>query len=121
MSRKRRVDLVKSDLQKLQRKIIDVQASIIESPTTGKSLENKGLISSPKNDEAEVAVAAMHDLRDAINASKSRRSDDSKAAYGLKKKVSKMLNIKRKRVSSAFNYRTKLLKSKKYCWTYTKR
>ena len=39
----------------------------------------------------------------------------------MKTKVSKMLNINRKRISKAFNHQTKVLKSKKLCWTYTKR
>ena len=32
-----------------------------------------------------------------------------------------MLNINRKRISKAFNHRTKVLKSKKSCWTYNER
>ena len=39
----------------------------------------------------------------------------------MKTKVSKMLNINRKHISKAFNHRTKVLKSKKSCWTYTER
>ena len=88
------------------------------------------------SEEAQVAVAVMSDTRDAINAIKDQRSDDSRAATQtalgflcgekvktkrMKTKVSKMLNINRKHISNAFNHRTKVLKSKKSCWTYTER
>jgi hypothetical protein len=78
----------------------------------------------------------LRDARDAISDTKGQRSNDSRAATQtalgflcgetiqkkrMKTKVSKMLNINRKHVGKAFNHRTKVLKSKKSCWTYTER
>ena len=75
-------------------------------------------------------------MSDARGAIKDQRSDDSRAATQtalgflcgekvktkrMKTKVSKMLNINRKRISKASNHRIKVLKSKKSCWTYTER
>ena len=135
MSKKRRVDLVKSHLPESPAKKLAVVATLIESPTTRKGLMRKGLISSAeKNDEAAVALLAMHDAREAINATKGGRSNDSRAATQtalgflcgdkvknnrMKTKVSKMLNINRKSVGRAYNHRKKVLKSEKSCWTYT--
>ena len=136
MSNKRRIDLVKSHLPETPEKKVDVLAAIIESPTRRNGLENNGIIPSAVSEEAQVAVAVMSEARDAINAMKDQRSDDSRAATQtalgflcgekvktkrMKTKVSKMLNINRKRISKAFNHRTKVLKSKKSCWTYTER
>ena len=80
MSKKRRIDLVKSHLPETPEKKVDVLAAIIESPTTRNGLENKGIIPSAVSEEAQVAVAVMSDARDAINAIKDQRSDDSRAA-----------------------------------------
>ena len=136
MSKKRRIDLVKSHLPETTAKKVDVMAAIIESPSTRKGLENKGTIPLAENEEAQVAVAVMSDARGAINAIKDQRSDDSRAAIQtalgflcgekvktkrMKTKVSKMLNMNRKRISKASNHRMKVLKSKKSCWTYTER
>lgn len=114
-----------------------VVAALIESPTTRKGLERLGVVSSAeKSDEAEVALAAMRDANDAVSSTKSKRSNDSRAATQtalgflcgdeikkrrLKSKVSKMLNINRKRVGKAFNHRTKALRSKESCWSFTER
>ena len=128
MSKKRRVDLVKSHLPESPAKKVAVVATLIESPTTRKGLLRKGLISS--------AVTVMHDAREAINATKGQRSNDSRAATQtalgflcgdkvknkrIKTKVSKMLNINRKRVGRAYNHQKKVLKSEKSCWTYIER
>ena len=137
MSKKQRVDLVKSHLPESPAKRIAVVATLLESPTTRKGLVRKGLISSAeKNDEADVALSAMRDAREAINATKGQRSNDSRAATQtalgflcgdkvknkrMKTKVSKMLNINRKRVGRAYNHRKKVLKSEKSCWTYIER
>ena len=81
MSKKRRVDLVKSHLPESPAKKVAVVATLIESPTTRKGLLRKGLISSAeKNDEADVALTVMRDAREAINATKGQRSNDSRAA-----------------------------------------
>ena len=137
MSKKRRVDLVKSHLSESPAKKVAVVATLIESPTTKKGLLRKGLISSAeKNDEADVSLTVMRDAREAINATKGQRSNDSRAATQtalgflcgdkvknkrIKTKVSKMLNINRKRVGRAYNHRKKVLKSEKSCWTYIER
>ena len=121
MSKKRRVDLVKSHLPESPAKKLAVVATLIESLTTTKGLTRKGLISSAeKNDEAAVALSAMHDAREAINATKGGHSNDSRAATQtalgflcgdkvknnrMKTKVSKMLNINRKSVGRAYNRR----------------
>lgn len=137
MSKKRHIDVVKSRLPQSPAKRVAVVAALIESPTTRKGLESKGLVcSAEKCDEAEVAVSAMCDARDAISATKGQRSTDSRAATQtalgflcgdkvnnkrMKNKVSKMLNINRKRVGRAYSHRKKVLTSKKSCWTYTER
>ena len=134
MSKKQRVDLVKSHLPESPAKKVAVVATLIESPTTRKGLLRKGLISSAeKNDEADVALTVMRDAREAINATKGQHSNDARAATQtvlgflcgdkvknkrIKTKVSKMLNINRKRVGAAYNHRKKVLKSEKPCWTY---
>ena len=136
MSKKRHIDEVKSCLPQTPAKRVAVVAALIESPTTTKGLESKGLVSSAeKCDEAEVAVSAMCDVIDAISATKGQRiylsaRAAAQTALGflcgdkvndkrMKSKVSKMLNINRKRVGRAYNHRNKVLTSKKSCWTYT--
>ena len=134
MAKKCQVDLIKSHLPESPAKKVAVVAELIESPTTRSRLERKGLIPSAENrEEADVALSVM---RDAISATKSQRSNDSRAATQtalgflvgdkvkekrMKTKVSKMLNINRKRIGRAFIHRKKVLKSKKSCWTYTER
>ena len=67
MSKKRRVDVVKSHLPESPAKKLAVVATLIKSPPTRKGLMGKGLISSAeKNDKAAVALSAMHDAREAI-------------------------------------------------------
>lgn len=137
MAKKRQVDLIKSHLPESPAKKVAVVAALTESPTTRSGLERKGLVPSAENrEEADVALSVMRDARDAISATKSQRSNDSLAATQtalgflvgdkvkekrMKTKVSKMLNINRKRVGRAFIHRKKVLKSKKSCWTYTER
>ena len=72
----------------------------------------------------------MRDAREAINVTKGQRSNDSQSATQtvlgflcgdkvnnkrMKPKVSKMLNINRKRVGRAYNHQEKVLKSEKSC------
>ena len=137
MSKKRHIDGVKSRLPRSPTKRVAVVAALIESPTTRKGLESKGLVfSAEKCDEAEVAVSAMCDVRDAISATKGQHLTDSWAATQtalgflcsdrvndklMKSKVLKMLNINRKRVGRAYIHRKKVLTIKKSCWTCTER
>ena len=73
MSKKRRVDRVKAHLPESPAKKVAVVAALIESPTTKKGLLSKGIISSAeKSDEAEVALSAMRDTREAIHGQKCR-------------------------------------------------
>ena len=64
MSKKRRIDLVKSHLPETLEKKLDVLAAIIESPTTRNGFENKGVIPSAVSEEAQVAVAVMSDVHE---------------------------------------------------------
>ena len=130
-AKKWHVDLVRSHLPKSPTKKAAVVAALIESPTTRKSLEKKGLINTAeKSEEAEIAVSAMRDARDAISVTKGQRCNDSctatQTALGflcgdtiksnrMKTKVSQMLNINRKRVGKAYNHGSKVVKSKKSC------
>ncbi len=111
-------------------------AALIENPTTKKGLVSKAIISSAeKSDEAELALSVVCDAREATNVTKGQCSNDSQAATQtalgflcgdkvknkrMKTKVSKMLNIHRKRVGRAYNHWKKVLKGEKSCWTYTK-
>ena len=61
ISKKRRIDLVKSHLPETPEKKLDILAAIIESPTRRNGLENKSIIPSAVNEEAQVAVAVMSD------------------------------------------------------------
>ena len=137
MSKKRKLDLAKSSLPKSPSKRVEVLAKIIESPTTTKGLASRGVISSAeKNNDIDVALAALRDAKDSVACTKRKRSNDSRAATQtaigflrgdeinkrrMKSKVSRLLGINRKRVSNAFKHRQKVLRSKKSCWTYTER
>ena len=137
MSKKRNVDSVKSSLPKSPAKKVAVLAALIESPTARKGLERLGVVhSSEKDEEAETALAALRDANVAVTNTKAKRSNDARAATQtaigflcgeeikkkrLKTKVAKLLRINRKRISNASNHRTKVLRSKESCWSFTER
>ena len=137
MSKKPVVDLAKSSLPRSPSKRVEVLAKIVESPTTRKGLANRGVISSAeKNEEIDVALAALRDVKDSMACTKRKRSNDSRAATQtavgflcgeeinkrrMKSKVSRLLGINRKRVTNAFKHRQKILRSEQSCWTYTER
>ena len=80
MSKKRAVDFVKACLPESPAKKVAVVAALIESPTTRKGLQSKGLIPSAKNnDEGKVAISAMRRKERLSNVTKGQCSTDSRA------------------------------------------
>lgn len=136
MAKKRTIDLRKT-LPLSPRKKVAVVAALIESPTTRKSLEAVGQLRSPEDaDESRLATAALNDMATALNATKSKQSNDARAAVNvgvslisgeevsnsrLRSKLAKKLNINRNRVSRSFQHCTKILRGERQCWTYTER
>ena len=136
-ARKRAIDTAKASLPRSPRKKIAVVSSLIESPTTRQSLQQRGYVNSPENEEElQMASSILQDATAAVQATKRKRSNDARTASQvslsficgenvsskrLKSKVSKKLGINRKRLSTAFKHRTKTLRSDKSCWLYTKR
>ena len=81
MLKKRAVDLVKACLPESPAKKVAVVAALIESPTTKKGLQSKGLIPSAKNnDEGKVAISAMRRKDRLSNVTKGQCSTDFRAA-----------------------------------------
>ena len=114
-----------------------VVREIIKCPATSKALEEQGVIVAPEQREQTIiATALMNDYREALETTKSKMSNDSRAATQaslallcgknvkkgkLKNKVAKQLNMNRKSVTHAGKLRDKVLKSEKACWTYKER
>ena len=137
VAKKRKVNKVKKVLPRTPSKRAAVVRAIIESPATSKALEEQGVITTPEQrEQTVVATALMNDYREALETTKRKRSNDSRAATQaslallcgknvkkgkLKNKVAKQLNINRKSVTRAGKLRDKVLKSEKACWTYTER
>ena len=83
-----------------------------------------------------MASAVLEDAETALQATKTKRSNDDRAATHvglsflsgekvnggkLKSKVSRRLSINRKRLSNAYKHRAKTLRSEKSRWLFTER
>ena len=83
-----------------------------------------------------MASAVLEDAKTALQTTKTKRSNDDRAATHvglsflsgekvnggkLKSKVSQRLSINRKRLSNAYKHRVKTLRSDKSCWLFTER
>ena len=84
MAKKRAIDSVRKTLPLSPPKTVAVVAALIESPTTRKSLEAVGQLKSPEDtDESRLATAALNDMATALNATKSKQSNDARAAVNV--------------------------------------
>ena len=80
-SRKRAVDSTRANLPSSPRKKVAVIASLVESPTTQHTLQRLGYLNSPENQEDErMASAILEDAKTALQATKRKRSNDTRAA-----------------------------------------
>ena len=75
MHKKRTVDRVKENLPRSPAKRAAVVATLMESPTTRKGLEHLSLGAiSPNDDETQVALAALCDAKEDIDATKTKQT-----------------------------------------------
>ena len=137
MAKKRAVDKTRKALPATPSKKVEVVEKLVLSPQTRRSLEKKGLVTSPEEEkEMEALRAITSDLTSGIRHLKRNKRNEGRAAFGaikslafgervkekrLTSTVSKLVSLDRRSVSQGIKRRFEVLKGDEPSWLLTKR
>ena len=130
--KKRLVDQIKSLMPSTPEKRASIVGALAESPTVKSHLGR----TNDRSEDAELGMAVLDDIRDALKDTKYQRRNSSRSAMNtlmgmvsgknvakkhMKKKLAKTLNINSKRITKGAKHRKSVMHNKTACWTYTER